>query len=68
MKIMDKAYKLLEKLLVLLATEREQIASDISTPAEATHAEFLILATIAMSKIKKIKKIEAMLDDVKSMF
>ena len=66
---MDKAYKLLEKLQVLLATERDQIAIDIKTStSEQTDAEFLILAKIALSKIEKIKKMEAMLDDIKSLF
>jgi hypothetical protein len=68
---MDKAYKLLEELIALLAIERNQIANAIKTgtvPAKTTQAAVLTMATTAISEIAKIKRIESILEDVKSLF
>ena len=67
---MHNAYKLLEELMALLAVERNQILNYVKTGTispDATSAVALAEANNALKTIAKIKRIEAMLDDVKSL-
>jgi hypothetical protein len=68
---MNKAYKLLEKLMATLAEERNRVSAEIKTgtlPAGATQDEIISVTTAAISEITKIRRIEFMLEDVKSLF
>jgi hypothetical protein len=63
----NKAYKLLEEILTLLASERTQILNYVKTGVISPAADALHEANNALSAVAKIKRIEAMLDDVKSL-
>ena len=67
---MNKADKLLAELMQVLAVERNQTADSLKNGdgfALATDEELLEIAKTTILKIAKIKRIEAVLDDVKSM-
>ena len=68
---MNEAHLLLEKAIEIIVAERNRITLEMKSGsvAEATsHEEISIMAKNAIHKIVKLKRIEAMLGDVKSLF
>jgi hypothetical protein len=68
---MNEAHQLLEKVMEIIAFEHNRIILEMksgSVTEPLSQEEILIMATDAISKIAKLKRMQAMLSDVKTLF